>query len=63
MFSFTGSIFLMLIDVVAAALLIGLTIAALAVIIFVLSQFIKAMFFANKLNKINMENKIDDKSN
>ena len=47
MFTLTKMIFFGLIDVILSVILIGIGVAVIAVIIFLLYQFIKAMFIAN----------------
>lgn len=48
MFTFTSVIFFGLLDLIISAILVGIGIVVLAVIIFLVSQLIKAMLCANK---------------
>lgn len=53
MFTFTSTIFFMLIDIICSAFLIGVAIIALAIAIFVVTAFIKAMFSLKKNNTMD----------
>lgn len=60
MFTFTSVIFFGLLDLIISAILVGIGIVVLAVIIFLVSQLIKAMLCANKAEE--PDNKQRDKN-